>query len=212
MIAGGDDPSQFVSPEAPEWFHNNSTTYRASDNSVIVSSRENFVIALDYDTGAIKWILGDTTKRWYQFPSLRAFALTLGPDTLAPIGQHAVSMVGDDLLLFDNGTASSFEFPPGEMRTYAAPRKYSIAGNVATEIWHYLADPSIDSPFCSSVYEDATNNYLIDYTLAGPYLSTDIVGLDETGSIAFYYSYQELDNCGTAFYANPIHLENLQFN
>lgn len=212
MIAGGDDPTEFVSPESPEWFHNNATTYRPSDNSLIVSSRENFVIALDYDTGAIKWILGDPTKRWYKFPSLRAFALTFGPDTVAPIGQHAVSIVGDELLLFDNGTASSFERPPGEMRTYAAPRKYSIAGNTATEVWHYLADPAIDSPFCSSVYEDATNNYLIDYTLAGPYLSTDIVGLDETGSIAFYYSYQELDNCGTAFYATPIHLENLQFN
>jgi Arylsulfotransferase (ASST). len=30
---------------------------------VIVSSRENFVIAIDYETGAIKWILGDPTKK-----------------------------------------------------------------------------------------------------------------------------------------------------
>ena len=78
MIAGGDDPSLFVYPAPTDWFHNNATAYRSSDDSLIVSSRENFVIALDYDSGNIKWILGDPTKRWYVFfPSLRAFALTL---------------------------------------------------------------------------------------------------------------------------------------
>ena len=60
-----------------DWFHNNSVTYRASDDSLIVSSRENFVIALDYASGAIKWILGDKTKAWFQYPSLSQFALTV---------------------------------------------------------------------------------------------------------------------------------------
>ena len=209
MIAGGDDPSLFVFPAPVDWFHNNATAYRASDNSLIVSSRENFVIALDYDTGAIKWILGDSTKHWYEFPSLRAFALNLGPDTLAPIGQHATSFFQDQLLLFDDGTASLTQMPPGEGRTYSAPRKYSITGNTATEVWHYLADPSIYSAFCSSVYEDAPDNYLIDYTRDDP--NTDLVALDATGNIAFFYQYVA-NGCGTAFYADPIHLENLQFN
>ena len=209
MLAGGDDPSLFVFPAPVDWFHNNATAYRASDNSLIVSSRENFVIALDYDTGAIKWILGDSTKHWYEFPSLRAFALNLGPDTLAPIGQHATSFFQDQLLLFDDGTPSLTQMPPGEGRTYSAPRKYSITGTTATEVWHYLADPSIYSAFCSSVYEDATDNYLIDYTMDGP--NTDLVALDATGNIAFFYQYVA-NGCGTAFYADPIHLENLQFN
>ena len=94
MIAGGDDPSEFVYPVGTDWFHNNATTYRSSDNSLIVSSRENFVIAVDYDSGNIKWILGDPTKHWYEFPSLRQFSLTLAPGTLPPIGQHAVSVTG----------------------------------------------------------------------------------------------------------------------
>jgi arylsulfate sulfotransferase len=211
MIAGGDDPAQFVLPAPGDWFHNNATAYRPSDDSLIVSSRENFVIALDYDTGKIRWILGDATKHWYEFPSLRAFALTLGPDTLPPIGQHAVSIVADQLLLFDDGTGSLTQQPPGETRTYSAPRKYSITGNTATEVYHYLIDPSIYSDFCSSVYEDATDNYLIDYTRAQSGLSSDLVALDATGSIAFYYRYVA-NGCGTAFYANPIHLENLQFD
>ena len=209
MIAGGDDPTQFVYPAPADWFHNNATTYRPSDDSFIVSSRENFVIALDYDTQAIKWILGDTTKHWFQFPSLRAFSLSLGPDTLAPIGEHALSMVGDELMMFDNGTASLTQMPPGMSRTYSAPRRYSIVGNTATETWHYLIMPSIKSSFCSSVYRDGMDNYLIDYTQANN-TSNDLVALDSTGNIAFYYRYVQ-DGCATAWNSRPIHLENLQF-
>ena len=212
MIAGGDNPDDFLQPAPADWFHNNATAYRKSDDSLIVSSRENFVIAIDYDTGAIKWILGDPTKHWYQFPSLRAFSLTLGPESLPPIGQHAVSFFHDELLLFDDGAGSVYQQPPGETRTYSAPRRYAIAGNTATEVWHYLADPPIYSPFCSSVYEDAANNYFIDYTLAGPNISTDLVGLDATGSVAFYYQYPLVISCGTAWNAVPIHLEDLRFN
>ncbi|HEY3664029.1 MAG TPA: aryl-sulfate sulfotransferase [Chthoniobacterales bacterium] len=212
MTAGGDNPKQFVKKSPIDWFHNNATAYRASDNSLIVSSRENFVLGIDYDSGAIKWILGDSTKKWYLFPSLRAFALTLGPDTLPPIGQHAVSMPGDQLLLFDDGAGSNYQMPPGETRDYSAPRKYQLdlTAKTATEVWHYLPDPSIYSPFCSSVYEDATDNYLIDYTLGGPYIFTGIVGLDGQGNKAFDYRYTELDFCGTAWNAAIIHWENLQ--
>jgi arylsulfate sulfotransferase len=212
MIAGGNDPSEFVFPAPDDWFHNNACAYRSSDNSLIVSSRENFVIAVDYDSGAIKWILGDPTKHWYEFSSLRAFSLTLAPGTLPPIGQHAVSVTSDDqLLLFDNGTGSNFQKPPGETRDYSAPRKYQIdlAAFQATETWHYYPDPSVYSPYCSSVYEDAPDNYLIDYTLGGPFVYTGIVGLDAQGNVAFNYQYEELAFCGTAWNAIQIHWENL---
>jgi arylsulfate sulfotransferase len=213
MIAEGDDPSEFVYPAPTDWFHNNACAYRSSDNSLIVSSRENFVIAVDYDSGAIKWILGDSTKHWYEFESLRAFALTLAPDTLPPIGEHAVSITRDDqLLLFDNGTGSNFQQPPGETRDYSAPRKYHIdlAAFEATETWHYYPDPSVYSPFCSSVYEDASNNYLIDYTLGGPFVYTGIVGLNASGNVAFNYQYEELAFCGTAWNAIQIHWEDVR--
>jgi arylsulfate sulfotransferase len=212
MIAGGDDPSLFVFPVPTDWFHNNACAYRSSDNSLIVSSRENFVIALDYDSGSIKWILGDPTKHWYQFPSLRAFSLILAPGTLPPIGEHALSMSGDQLLLFDNGTGSDFQQPPGETRTYSAPRKYQIDLNAfeATETWHYYPEPSVYSPYCSSVYEDVPDNYLIDYTLGGPFLYTGIVGLDASGNVAFNYQYEELSFCGTAWNAIQVHWEDVR--
>ena len=69
MVAGGDDPSQFVFRKPPtDWFHNNGAAYNRADDSLIVSSRENFLLCLDYKTSAIKWILGDPTKSGTNFP------------------------------------------------------------------------------------------------------------------------------------------------
>src|SRR2546430_13544985 len=114
MIPGGDHPSQFLYPTPIDWFHNNGAAYNRADDSVIISSRENFLICLDYETGAIKWILGDPTKKWYQFPSLRKFALTLASGSLPPIGQHAPQITSDqNLLVLDNGQKRWVNVPQG---------------------------------------------------------------------------------------------------
>ena len=127
MRAGGDDPSRFVYPTPNDWFHNNSVAYNRADNSLIVSSRENFLICIDYETGAIRWILGDPTKKWYQFPSLRRYALALAPGSRPPIGQHSISVTFDqNILVFDNGKNSTFQKPQGENRSYSSPRKYKL--------------------------------------------------------------------------------------
>jgi arylsulfate sulfotransferase len=208
MIAGGDDPSAFV--RAPDdWFHNNSSTYSKSGNALIVSGREDFVIALDYDTGNIKWILGDPTKAWYQYPSLRKYALTLVGDTHPPIGQHALSIAKDGgLLLFDNGRASLNQSPIGEDRTYSAPRKYLINPKkmTAQETWTHLESPSIYSPYCASVYEDERDNYLMNYTLNGA-----VMGFNAGGEKVFHYVYSTAYSCGISWNAIPIHLENVSY-
>ena len=133
------NPSQFVFPAPQDWFHNNAVAYNRADDSLIVSGREDFVLCIDYETGAIKWILGDPAKAWYQFPSLKQYALTLSPGSLSPIGQHAVSIAyNQDLLLFDNGTNSFYHDPPRVMRDYASPRRYHIdaVNKIATEVWN----------------------------------------------------------------------------
>ena len=216
MRAGGDDPSQFVYPTPTDWFHLNGVTYNRADDSLIVSSRENFLICLDYETSAIKWILGDPTKKWYQFPSLRKFALTLAPGSQPPIGQHAPSISYDqNLLIFDNGQNSVFNVPRGDQPGYASPRKLSLdlVGNVATELWNYPRNQSIYCPFCSSVYEDAPLNYLIDYAIKSPIAqraSAELRGLNAAGETIFSYQYPTT-GCTTAYRALPIHLENTKF-
>jgi arylsulfate sulfotransferase len=219
MVAGGDDPNQFVFPTPDDWFHENGVAYNRADDSLIVSSRENFVICIDYQTKGIKWILGDPTKKWYQFPSLRKFALAVAPGSLPPIGQHAPSITYDqNLLLFDNGQESLFQEPPGAHRDYASPRMYSIdlVNKVATEVWNFPLAQSIHCPFCSSIYEDAPRNYLIDYAFVNgggpPTIPTfaRFLGLDAAGAMTFYYQYPTR-GCNTAYNSFPIHLENTKF-
>jgi arylsulfate sulfotransferase len=217
MIAGGDDPSQFVYDSPNDWFHNNAATYNRADDSLIVSSRENFLICIDYETSAIKWILGDPTKNWHQFPSLAKYALALAPGSLPPIGQHAVSVTYDqDVMVFDNGENSRFQFPQGDRRLWVSPRKYQIdvEAKVATEVWNYEMDQSIFSPFCSSVYEDAPLNYLIDYAMVNgaglPNSYAQLLGLDASGEKVFYYQYST-DFCEKTFNSIPLHLENTTF-
>jgi arylsulfate sulfotransferase len=218
MIAGGEDPSQFVYHSPTDWFHNNGAAYNRADDSLIVSSRENFVICVDYETRAIKWILGDPTKKWYQFSSLRKFALTLAPGSLPPIGQHAPSITYDqDLLVFDNGQKSNFQMPGGDQREFASPRKYhlDLAAKVATEVWNFPNSESVHCPICGSVYEDAPLNYLIDYAfvnsrLPGTPTFAQLQGLDALGETIFRYQYPTV-GCSTAYNSIPIHLESTKF-
>lgn len=217
MIAGGDDPTQFVFDAPTDWFHNNTVTYNRADDSVLISSRESFVICLDYSTNAIKWILGDPTKKWHQFPSLVQFALTVPADGVPPIGQHSLSITYDqNLLLFDNGFASIFQNPPGLQRGFASPRKYSLdlEAGTATEVWNYERGQAIQSPICGSIYEDAPLNYLLDYSFVGGFAASNplaqILGLDAAGKKVFSYQYPT-NFCDTAYNSSPLHLENTKF-
>ena len=116
----------------------------------------------------------------------------------------------------DNGLDSSFQMPPGEDRGYSAPRKYrlDVENKMATEVWSYARDQMIDSPICSSIYEDAPLNYLIDYSdingPAAPEQFAELLGLDAAGEKIFHYQYPTL-RCDTAFNAIPLHLESTSF-
>jgi arylsulfate sulfotransferase len=218
MRAGGDDPSVFVYPAPNDWFHNNGAAYNRADDSLIISSRESFVICIDYETKAIKWILGDPSKRWYTFPSLRRFALTLAPGSLPPIGQHSPSVTYDqNLLVFDNGQRSNFQVPPGDQRQYASPRKYrlDLENRIATEVWNFPMNQNVLCPFCGSVYEDAPKNYLVDYALVnggvpGTSPTARLLGLDSAENTIFYYEYPTV-SCNAAYNSIPLHLENTKF-
>ena len=174
MTAGGDNPSQFVYADGQsDWFHNNSTAYNPVDNTLVVSSRENFVIAVDYDPPAdgsvrkIHWILGDSSKFWYRFPSLRKFALSLPAGTPVPVGQHALSIDPNNyyLKLFNDGANSgfaAFQSAPGINRNYSTGDAYQIntSSMTASDIAEYRPSPDIYSSICGSYYgQPGTNTH-----------------------------------------------------
>ncbi len=215
MRQRGDDPANFVR-NGFDWFHMNSAIYVPEDDSLIISSRENFVVKIDYDTGEIKWLLGDTTKHWYiNYPSLRAYALTLAAGT-PPIGQHALSIASDGtLLLFNNGFASIRSpegTPVGQNLTFSAPSRYSIneVTRTASQVWTFDNGKAIYSDICSSVYESGQNNYLVNYAVAANRTIAKLVGLDEAGNIAFDFELPTT-TCQTSWSAQPVPLQNLVF-
>jgi hypothetical protein len=217
MRANGDDPTLFVRPGI-DWFHSNSAIYDRRDDSLIVSSRENFVIKVDYDTGAIKWILGDPTKYWSTFPSLRAKALTLDAGGLYPIGQHALSIAPDGrLLLFNNGGESYNQpvgAPVGEKRTYSAASAYDIdpVAMKAKEAWRFDYNQSIFSDICSSVYATSSGSLLLDYAAAEARSKARIVGLDPSRNVTFDFEYEVKSACQSSWNAEPIAFDEMTFN
>jgi arylsulfate sulfotransferase len=204
----GDDPSAFVRP-GTDWFHMNASTYDPRDDSVIVSSRENFLIKLDYSTGNIAWILGDPTKYWYTFPSLRAKAVTLQPGNLYPIGQHSVSITSDGLVMVFNDGGPSFNqpagAPAGQSLSYSAVSAYSIdsATSTAQEVWRFDYGQSIYSFVCSSAYEASGGSVLVDYAVADDDTEARLVGLDAAHNVVFDFEYPT-QFCNTSWNATPI--------
>ncbi|SFB82558.1 Arylsulfotransferase (ASST) [Massilia yuzhufengensis] len=213
MRARGDDPAGFVR-EGADWFHMNSAIYNAADNSLLVSSRENFVVKLDYDSGAIRWLFGDPLKHWYvNFPSLRALALKL-VEGKAPIGQHSLSVTPDgQLLLFNNGLGSLTQppwAPRGATLTYSTPSRYAIdeKAGTAREVWTYEHEPDhsrtrLYSDICSSVYEGTPGTYLVAYSVALSRTEARLLGVDSNGKVAFDFAYPTTV-CDTVFIAQPL--------
>jgi arylsulfate sulfotransferase len=217
MISQGDDPSTFVRPGA-DWFHSNAATYDPRDNSLIVSSRENFIIKVDYDSGNIIWILGDPAKYWYTFPSLRAKALSLNGTGLYPIGQHATSITSSgSLMVFNDGFPSLNQpagAPKGASRSFSAVSAYQIdlATRTATEVYRFDYGQAIFSAVCSSAYEAPNNSVLVDYAWDDLGTNTRLVGLNSSQNVAFDFQYVNKAGCNTSWNAVPIPLENMQFN
>ena len=220
MTKGGDDPSKFVLGTSADWFHNNATAYNPADNTLIVSSRENFVVAVDYDTPAdgqkkIHWILGDTSKAWHAYPTLTALMLKpTNANTLPPIGQHAVSIDHNgNLLLFDDGFQSLVQVPAGNSRTYSAVREYQINVSAMTATQgpvYYSPNPAIFNPICGSVY-DVNNTFLVDFPTAGATSSLTapanaiLQGLgNNAGNVVFSLQYSQPSYCSIGWNSYPL--------
>ncbi len=213
MAERGDDPSPWIRLGV-DWFHMNSAVYDPRDDSLVISSRENFVIKIDYETGAPRWILGDPTKYWYTLPSLRSLSLTVPDAGFYPIGQHGLYVLDDGrLLLFNNGMPS-FNQPPGtaagETRAFSAVSAYTIdpVARTATETYRFEHGRTIFSNFCSSAYP-MQDSMLVTYSFAEAGAKARLAGLNGSSEVVFDFEYPSA-NCNVAWNAEPIELHDLQ--
>ncbi|WP_194760368.1 aryl-sulfate sulfotransferase [Aeromonas hydrophila] len=216
MLQEGDDPSNFVR-DGVDWFHMNAATYDPADDTLVISSRENFVVKLDYTTGKLIWLLGDETKHWYSYPSLQKLALSLSSGQ-TPIGQHAVSMTKDGkLMLFNNGRRS-FNNPVGTpagidlATSQTAIFAIDNQNKTAQVAWSF--DDGIYSDICSSIYEDklaAQGDFLINYAAADNRTRVVIQGINKDKQKLFEFTYPSPTPCATSWNAIQIPLENIHF-
>ncbi|HHQ4631751.1 aryl-sulfate sulfotransferase [Aeromonas hydrophila] len=216
MLQEGDDPSNFVR-DGVDWFHMNAATYDPADDTLVISSRENFVVKLDYATGKLIWLLGDETKHWYTYPSLQKIALSLSSGQ-TPIGQHAVSMTKDGkLMLFNNGRRS-FNNPAGTptgidlATSQTAIFAIDNQNKTAQVAWSF--DDGIYSDICSSIYEDklaTQGDFLINYAAADNRTKVVIQGINKDKQKLFEFTYPSPTPCATSWNAIQIPLENIHF-
>ena len=211
--AEGYDSSNFVR-DGYDWFHMNSAIYDPSDDTIIASSRENFVVKIGYESKKIIWLLGDETKHWYvNYPPLRE--LSISTLDLKPMGQHALSLINGDLLLFNNG---QFSFnnpdgvPKGQVLSSSPSSRYkiNIASMEAEVVWEY--DPLIYSDICSSIFIDESienGDYLVNYSAVDRLprgekpVRTLVRGINENKDMFFEFEFQTT-NCFTAWQSRPI--------
>jgi hypothetical protein len=218
ILANGEDPGALVQ-NGVDWFHMNSAIYDASDDSIIASSRENFVIKVDYETGNIKWILGNTDKLWYtNYPlSLQPLALQITGN--APIGQHALSVTPDGrrLMLFNNGLGNLNLPDIGDSRTFSLVSIYDIdaAAGTASESWSFDHQQQIYSDVCSSAYRTARGDILIDYAAAEARLTARFMVVNDDMQVLFDATMpkrtQDGIACQTAYNIEELDLNGLVF-
>lgn len=150
-----------------DWFHNNSIWYDQATNSVILSGRhQDAVIALDYSTGKLKWIIGDPTNWGDEYQQY--FFTPVGDNFEWQWSQHAAMVTPEGyVLLFDNGNNKSKQkdaYVPAT-DSYSRGVMYQINTDNMTirQVWQYGKERGSDfySPYISDVDYLAANHYIV---------------------------------------------------
>ena len=148
-----------------DWFHNNSVWYDKKTNSITLSGRhQDIVINIDYDSGKLNWILGDSTNFSEEYQKY-FFKLTDGEWQWA---QHAAMILPDgNVFLFDNGNNKSKNKDEyvSASESYSRGVIYEIdtENMTAKEVWQYGKERGSDfySPYISDVDYLDENHYIV---------------------------------------------------
>jgi arylsulfate sulfotransferase len=144
-----------IGMSAYDWAHVNSLTYDVSDNTVIISSRnQSDVFKLTYPGMQIKWILGPHDNWGARFDS---FLLEPKGESFEwSWAQHHATLyqpdiAGDgvvDILLYDNGPFRSFELSTATspLEWYSRVVHYRVDENAGTveQVWEYGKERGAD--------------------------------------------------------------------
>ncbi len=195
-----------------DWFHQNSVYYDKTDNSLIISSRnQNLVMKIDYKTEKIKWIL--SSKKASAWPkSYRKYLLKASGKISWPGGQHAAivdpTSLGKsgslNLLIFNNNVAvgSTKKSLASSSGKYSEGVEYHINEKAKTisQVGSYgksLGKSNFANIIGSNRYLSKSNR-LIDFGWLNNGKSANIIEYDTKTKKAVYNV--ELSNLGSGGY------------
>lgn len=150
-----------------DWFHNNSVWYDEKTNVVILSGRhKDAVIAIDYDSGKLKWIIGDPTNWDEEYQ--KYFFTPVGDDFEWQWSQHAAMVTPEGyIFILDNGNNKSKvsdDYVPAE-DSYTRGVMYKIDTDKMTieQVWQYGKERGSDfySPYISDVDYLDDGHYIV---------------------------------------------------
>ncbi len=187
-----DEHRMNLTANVTDWIHVNSVMYDSTDNTIIVSGRCQGLVKLDYNN-KVKWILAPHTG-WgknrrgedlnqFLLQPLNAAGLPIAdagviagtataPDFEWNWYQHSNIFLPDgNIMIFDNGTARTFDVADGSNANNSAPGKYSraveykidAANKTVQQIWSYgkERDQAVYSSIISSVQYLPQKNHIL---------------------------------------------------
>ena len=150
-----------------DWFHNNSVWYDKKTNSITLSGRhQDAVINLDYDTGKLNWIIGDSTNWSEEYQ--KYFFKPVGDDFEWQWSQHAAMITPEGyVFILDNGNNKSKikEEYVDASNSYTRGVMYKIDTDKMTieQVWEYGKERGSEfySPYISDVDYLDKDHYIV---------------------------------------------------
>lgn len=179
-----------------DWFHQNSVEYDPTDNSILISGRnQDMIMKLDYKTTNIKWIYsGKKKSSWPK--KYRDKILTPTKGTSITGGQHALRLLEDvngdpdqqNILLYDN----NIDVTNGDEKNsgkYSQAVQYHIDAKKMTidQTWAY--GKKLGKKNFTNIIGNAqrleNGNTLIDFGFKNQGKESNIIEVDQDGNEVF---------------------------
>lgn len=150
-----------------DWFHNNSVWYDQTTNTVILSGRhKDAVIGLDYNSGDLKWIIGDPTNWDEEYQQY--FFTPIGSNFEWQWSQHAAMVTPEGyIFILDNGNNKSKNadsyVPASQSYTRGVMYKIDTDNMTIEQVWQYGKERGSEfySPYISDVDYLGKNHYIV---------------------------------------------------
>ncbi|MEK4762688.1 aryl-sulfate sulfotransferase [Viridibacillus sp. FSL E2-0187] len=201
-----------------DWFHQNSVVYDESDDSIVISGRnQDTVMKLDYKTNKIKWILA-ADENWpadYQKYVLKEIG-----DVKFNAGQHTATIIPDqdnnadtiDILLYDNNVVVN-RGDKALSKKYSRAAQYRINEKDKTveEVWSFgeqFGEAYFTNIVGSTRWLEDSSHRLINFGFLDGDTRSSIFEVSETGDVAMEANITGFPKGARAYRAERLDLYN----